>query len=88
MPLSFERRITFGNIVEMVSILILVVIGWVKIENHAQHTAEKLNELSDEVSQLKVQFVRADLHDYQIKVVNEKLEEIRVDVKTIRRRGD
>ena len=88
MPFSFERRITFGNIVEMVSILILVVIGWVKIENHAQRTAEKLNELSDEVSQLKVQFVRADLHDYQIKVVNEKLEEIRVDVKTIRRRGD
>ena len=85
LTLEFEKKITLGNILTTVVLLVGIVGGYARLSQSHEMMAEKITTLESNAEHLRAQFVRSDIHDYQVRVINEKLEEIKQDVKEIKR---
>jgi hypothetical protein len=85
MSLQFEPKVSLGNILALVMIIVSTVVGYTRLAASHQNLQDQVDTLvkdSKDLRDLKYQY---SLQEFQIRVVGEKLEEIKLDVKEIKR---
>jgi spore coat protein CotH len=85
MTLQFETKVSLGNILSIMMVIVTAVLGYGKLtesHDHLQKQVTNLVEDNKNISQMRSQY---SLQEYQLRVVNEKLEEMKADIKEIKR---
>jgi len=85
----FEKKITLGNVIQLIVLFITLILAYSRLQHSQEALDQKFESqkyLIDKLEQaLNQQYVRADVHNEQIKSINGKLQEIQDDIKDIKR---
>jgi cell division protein FtsL len=73
---TFESKISLGNLLQIIILLVALVVAWSKLVTHA----ELADYVRNDIHQLQLQIISAKISD-----LNAKSDEIQSDVKEIKR---
>lgn len=81
----FDKRITLGNVIEIVVLLVAIVTAYSRLQTSQATVELQLAAQKVQTDEIKSSYVRADLHKIQMDTINEKLADISSDIKEIKK---
>ena len=85
MGLQFEPKVSLGNIFSIAMVIIAAALGYGKMTESYEMLQKQVTDLVEDNKSLREMRSQYALQEYQIRVVYEKLEEIKGDLKEIKR---
>jgi spore coat protein CotH len=85
MGLQFEPKVSLGNMFSIAMVIIAAALGYGKMTESHEMLQKQVNVLVQDNKDLRDMKAQYSLQEYQLRVVNEKLEEIKADMKEVKR---